>query len=121
MGGFLITHSVSDIALLGALYFENKTTDEKTAKTEKTAHRITITLKVYLRAIQKAGVAINPAVFRIMLKCPSFILDFFFTMWLRTKMVKDMMLPDFANSANKEVVQLNKDLLKFLSEKGVTM
>lgn len=115
MGGFLITHSVSDIALLGALYFENKTTDGKTA------HKITITLKAYLRALQKAGVAINPAVFRIMLKCPSFILDFFFTMWLRTKMVKDMMLPSFANSANKEVVQLNKDLLKFLSEKGVTM
>lgn len=30
------------------------------------------------------------------------------------------MLPDFANSANREVVQLRNDLLKFLSQNGVT-
>lgn len=121
MKGYLVTHSVWDIALLGALYFGNKTTDEKTAKTGKKAHKITITLKAYLRAIQKAGVAINPAVYKIMLKCPSPILDFLFTLWLRSKMVKDMMLPDYANSANNEVEMLNKDLLKFLSQKGVTI
>lgn len=39
-------------------------------------------------------------------------------MWLRTKMVKDMMLPDYANN---ETVQLNNDLLKFLSQNDVTM
>lgn len=121
MRSFLITHSVSDIALLGSLYFENKISDEKTATTRKTAHQITITLKAYLRAIQKAGVVINPSAFKIMLKCPNFILDFFFMMWLRTKMVKDMMLPDYANNANKEVVQLNNDLLKFLSQNDVKM
>ncbi|OOM76639.1 2-dehydropantoate 2-reductase N-terminal domain-containing protein [Clostridium sp. BL-8] len=121
MKSFLITHSVSDIALLGSLYFENKISDEKTATTRKTAHQITITLKAYLRAIQKAGVVINPSAFKIMLKCPNFILDFFFMMWLRTKMVKDMMLPDYANNANNEVVQLNNDLLKFLSQNDVTM
>ena len=121
MKSFLITHSVSDIALLGSLYFENKIIDEETARIRKTAHKITITLKAYLRAIQKAGVAINPSAFKIMLKCPNFILDYFFMMWLRTKMVKDMMLPDYANSANNEVVQLNNDLLKFLSQNDVTM
>lgn len=121
MKAYLITHSISDIALLGSLYFENKISDEKTARTRKMAHKITITLKKYLRAIQKAGVDINPSVFKIMLKCPNFVLDFFFMMWLRTKMVKDMMLPDYANSANNEVVKLNKDLLKFLSENGVTL
>jgi 2-dehydropantoate 2-reductase len=34
--------------------------------------------------------------------------------------VKDMMLPDYANSANNEIVQLNNDLLKFLSQIDVT-
>lgn len=116
MKAYLITHSISDIALLGGLYFENNIIDEKTARTRKTAHKITITLKTYLKAIQKAGVAINPSAFKIMLKCPNLILDFFFMMWLRTKMVKDMMLPDYASSANNEVVKLNKDLLKFLSQ-----
>ncbi|CUU47528.1 hypothetical protein BJV38_002927 [Clostridium beijerinckii] len=120
MKSFLITHSVSDIALLGSLYFENKIIDEETARIRKTAHKITITLKAYLRAIQKAGVAINPSAFKIVLKWPNFILDFFFMMWLRTKMVKDMMLPDYANSANNEVVQLNNDLLKFLNQNDVT-
>lgn len=121
MKSFLITHSVSDIALLGSLYFDNKIIDEETARIRKTAHKITITLKAYLRAIQKAGVAINPSAFKIMLKCPNFILDFFFMMWLRTKMVKDMMLPDYANGANNETVQLNKDLLKLLNQNDVIM
>jgi 2-dehydropantoate 2-reductase len=121
MKAYLITHSVSDIALLGALYFENKTIGQKTDRTRKKAQKITFTLKAYLRALQKAGVAINPSVFKIMLKCPNLILDFFFTLWLRSKMVKDMMLPDYANNANNEVVQLNNDLLKFLSQNNVTL
>ncbi|WP_326513913.1 ketopantoate reductase family protein [Clostridium intestinale] len=121
MKAYLITHSISDIALLGGLYFENNINYEKTAKTRQTAYKITITLKTYLRAIQKAGVDINPPVFKIMLKCPNFVLDFLFMMWLRTKMVKDMLLPDYANNAKKEVVKLKNDLLKFLSQKGVTI
>ncbi len=120
MKSYLITHLVSDIALLSVLHFENKIIDEKTARARKTAHKITITLKTYLSAIQKAGVAINPSAFKVVLKCPNFILDFFFMIWLQTKMVKDMMLPDYASNANKEIVQLNKDLLKFLSENDVT-
>ena len=120
MKSYLITHSVSDIALLGGLYFENKISDEKTASNRKVAHKITITLKAYLRAIQSAGVAINPSSFKVVLKCPNLILDFFFMLWLRTKMVKDMMLPDYANNANNEVVKLNNDLLKFLSQNDVT-
>jgi 2-dehydropantoate 2-reductase len=121
MKAYLITHSISDIALLGGLYFENNINDEKTAKTRQTAHKITITLKTYLRAIQKAGVDINPPVFRIMLKCPNFVLDFFFMIWLSTKMAKDMMLPDYASNATNEVVKLKNDLLKFLNQKGVTI
>jgi len=121
MKAYLITHSVSDIALVGALHFENKIIDEKTARTRKTAHRITFTLKMYLRAIQKAGVAINPSIFKIVLKCPDLILDLFFMMWLRTNMVKDMLKPDFAINANNEIVKLNNDLLKFLSQNDVTL
>lgn len=120
MKAYLITHSVTDIAMLGGLYFENKIIDEKTARTRKTAHKITITLKAYLRAIQKAGVSINPSTLKIMLKCPNLIMDFFFMIWLKTKMVKDMMLPDYASNANNEIVQLNNDLLKFLSQNGIT-
>ncbi|WP_286907294.1 ketopantoate reductase family protein [Clostridium sp. UBA1652] len=115
MEAYLITHSISDIALLGGLYFENNISDEKKA------HKITITLKTYLRAIQKAGVDINPPIFKIILKCPNFVLDFFFMIWLRSKIVKDMMLPDYANNATNEVVKLKNDLLKFLSQKGVTI
>ncbi len=115
MEAYLITHSISDIALLGGLYFENNISDEKKA------HKITTTLKTYLRAIQKAGVDINPPVFKIMLKCPNFVLDFFFNIWLRAKFVKDMMLPDYASNATNEVVKLKSDLLKFLSQKGVTI
>lgn len=114
MKSYLITHSVSDIAMLSFLI------DEKSARTRKTAHQITSTLKAYLRAIQKAGVVINPSSFKIMLKCPNMILDLFFMLWLRTKMVKDMMLPDYATSANNEIVQLNNDLLKFLNQNDVT-
>ena len=121
MRAYLITHSVSDIAMIGVFHFENKIIDEKTARTRETAHKITFTLKAYLRAIQKAGVAINPSVYKIMLKCPSLILDLFFMMWLRTKMVKDMMLPDYANNANHEIVQLSNDLLKFLSQNDIDL
>lgn len=120
MKAYLITHSISDIAMISSLHCGDKITDEKTIKRRKTAHKITITLKTYLRAIQKAGIDINPPSFKIMLKCPNLIMDFFFMIWLRTKMVKDMLSPDFANSANRENVQLNNDLLKFLSQHNVT-
>lgn len=116
MKAYLITHSVSDIAMISVLHSEDKIIDEKTAKTRKTAHKITITLKTYLKAIQKAGIAINPSVLKIVPKFPNLILDVFFMIWLRTKMVKDMMLPDYAISANNEMVQLNNDLLKFLNQ-----
>ena len=120
MKAYLITHAASSIAMISALYFENKIIDEKTARTRKTAHKIPITLKAYLRAIQKAGVAINPSSFKIVLKCPNLIMDFFFMIWLKTKMVKDMMLPDYACNAKNEIVQLNNDLLKLLSQNGIT-
>lgn len=121
MRAYLITHSVSDIAMLSFLNIDNKSMDYKTARTRQTAHKITTTLKAYLRAIQKAGVAINPSAFKMVLKCPNLILDFFFMIWLRTKMVKDMMLPDYASNANSETVQLNNDLLKLLSQNDVTL
>lgn len=111
MQAFLITHSVSDIALLGSLYGGNA----DPARTRKTARQITVTLKAYLRKIKQAGVAVDPPLFTIVPKLPSFILDVLFIAWLRTKMVKDMLLPDYANAANQEVVQLEQDLTKFLS------
>jgi 2-dehydropantoate 2-reductase len=121
MKAYLITHSVSDIAMISILHSEDKIIDEKTAKSRKTAHKITITLKTYLKAIQKAGIAINPSALKIVLKFPNLILDFFFMKWLRTKMVKDMMLPDYSSSANIEIVRLNNDLLKFLNQNVIDL
>ncbi|MED5016452.1 2-dehydropantoate 2-reductase N-terminal domain-containing protein [Paenibacillus chibensis] len=116
MQAYLITHAVSDIAMLSVLHSENKIIDQKTAGKRKTARKITVTLKTYLRAIQKAGVSIDPPMLKMVLTFPNFLLDLFFMTWLRTKMVRDMMLPDYANSANNEIVQLNNDLMKFLSQ-----
>ncbi|GIP26375.1 hypothetical protein J23TS9_15050 [Paenibacillus sp. J23TS9] len=120
MQAYLITHSVSDIAMLSVLHAENKIIDKKTARTRKTARKITVTLKTYLRAIQKAGVSIDPPMLKMVLKFPNLFLDLFFMAWLRTKMVRDMMLPDYANSANNEMVQLSNDLSKFLSQNDIT-
>ncbi|CAM3137760.1 ketopantoate reductase [Paenibacillus taichungensis] len=119
MQAYLITHSVSDIAMLSFLHSENKIIDKKTAKIRKTARQITVTLKAHLRAIQKAGVSIDPPMLRMVLKFPNLFLDLFFMTWLRTKMVKDMILPDYANNANNEIVQLSNDLLKFLSQNDI--
>jgi 2-dehydropantoate 2-reductase len=121
MKAYLITHSISDIAMISSLFSENKIVDEKTIKSRETARKMTITLKTYLRAIQKSGIVINPSSFNIVLKCPNLIMDFFFMIWLRTKMVKDMMSPDFANNANNEIVQLRNDLLKFLNQNDHTI
>lgn len=114
MQAYLITHSVSDIAMLSVLHSENRIIDKKTARTRKTARKITVTLKAYLRAIQKAGVSIDPPMLKLVLKFPNLLLDLFFMTWLRTKMVRDMMLPDYANNANNEIVQLSNDLMIFL-------
>jgi 2-dehydropantoate 2-reductase len=119
MQAYLITHSVSDIAMMSVLYSENKIIDKKTARTRKTARKITVTLKAYLRAIQKAGVSIDPPMLKMVLKFPNLFLDLFFMTWLRTKMVRDMMLPDYANNANNEIVQLSNDLMKFLSQNDI--
>ncbi|AWV33954.1 2-dehydropantoate 2-reductase N-terminal domain-containing protein [Paenibacillus sp. FSL H7-0716] len=119
MQAYLISHSVSDIAMLSFLHSENKIIDEKTARNRKTARKITVTLKAYLRAIQKAGVSIDPPILKIVLKFPNLFLDLFFMTWLRTKMVRDMMLPDYANNANNEIVQLSNDLMKFLSQHDI--
>ncbi|MEK4510846.1 ketopantoate reductase [Paenibacillus anaericanus] len=119
MQAYLITHSVSDIAMLSFLHSENKIIDKKTARTRKTARKITVTLKTYLRAIQKAGVSIDPPMLKMVLKFPNLLLDLFFMTWLRTKMVKDMMLPDYANNANNEIMQLSNDLMKLLSQNDI--
>ncbi|MGN7169850.1 ketopantoate reductase family protein [Paenibacillus cellulositrophicus] len=119
MQAYLITHSVSDIAMLNVLHSGDKITDKKTARTRKTARQITVTLKAYLRAIQKAGVSIDPPMLKLVLKFPNLLLDLFFMTWLRTKMVRDMMLPDYANRANHEIVQLSHDLKKFLSQNDI--
>ncbi|MEC0256960.1 2-dehydropantoate 2-reductase N-terminal domain-containing protein [Paenibacillus lautus] len=119
MQAYLITHSVSDIAMLSVLHSENKIIDKKTARTRKTARKITVTLKAYLRAIQKAGVSIDPPMLKLVLKFPNLLLDLFFMTWLRTKMVRDMMLPDYANNANNEIVQLSNDLMIFLSRNDI--
>ncbi|WP_312150206.1 ketopantoate reductase family protein [Paenibacillus odorifer] len=119
MQAYLITHSVSDIAMLSFLHSENKIIDKKTARTRKTARKITVTLKAYLREIQKAGVLIDPPILKMVLKFPNLLLDLFFMTWLRTKMVRDMMLPDYANNANNEIVQLSNDLMKFLSQHDI--
>ncbi|ETT31401.1 ketopantoate reductase [Paenibacillus sp. FSL R5-192] len=119
MQAYLITHSVSDIAMLSFLHSENKIIDKKTARTRKMARKITVTLKAHLKAIQKAGVSIDPPMLKMVLKFPNLFLDLFFMAWLRTKMVRDMMLPDYANHANNEIVQLSNDLIKFLSQNGI--
>lgn len=119
MKAYLITHSVSDIAMVGALHLDNKLVDEKIIRSRKTAHGITVTLKKYLSAIQEVGVTLEPSSYKIMLKCPSFILDFFFMIWLRTKMVRDMLVPEFADNANNEISKLSEDLLKFLKQNNV--
>lgn len=119
MQAYLITHSVSDIAMLSVLHSEDKITDKKTVRTRKTARQITVTLKTYLRAIQKAGVSIDPPMLKMVVKFPNLLLDLFFMTWLRTEMVRDMMLPDYATRANNEIVQLSHDLKKFLSQKDI--
>lgn len=119
MQSYLITHSVSDIAMLSILHSENKIIDKETARTRKTARKITVTLKAYLRAIQKAGVSIDPPMLKMVLKFPNLLLDLFFMTWLRTKMVRDMMMPDYANNANNEIVQLSNDLMKFLNQNDI--
>ncbi|MCG7381598.1 2-dehydropantoate 2-reductase N-terminal domain-containing protein [Paenibacillus sp. ACRRY] len=119
MQSYLITHSVSDIAMLSVLQSENKIMDKKTARTRRTARKITVTLKAYLRAIQKAGVSIDPPILKMVLHFPNLILDLFFMTWLRTNMVRDMMLPDYANNANNEIVLLSNDLMKFLNQNDI--
>ncbi|MGC5772651.1 ketopantoate reductase family protein [Paenibacillus pabuli] len=119
MQAYLITHSVSDIAMLSVLHSENRIIDQKTARTRKKASQITVTLKAYLRAIQKAGVSIDPPILKLVLKLPNTFLDLFFMTWLRTNMVRDMMLPDYANNANNEIVQLRNDLMKFLRQHDI--
>ncbi|MFK0522280.1 hypothetical protein ACINKY_08710 [Paenibacillus illinoisensis] len=52
--------------------------DKKTAKTRNTARKITVTLKAHLKAIQKAGVSIDPPMLKVVLKFPNLFLDLFF-------------------------------------------
>ncbi|MGG3312374.1 hypothetical protein ABER23_33830, partial [Paenibacillus lautus] len=65
------------------------------------------------------GVSIDPPMLKMVLKFPNLFLDLFFMTWLRTKMVSDMMLPDYSNNANNEIVQLSNDLIKFLSQNNI--
>ncbi|MFD7521973.1 ketopantoate reductase family protein [Paenibacillus chitinolyticus] len=48
-----------------------------------------------------------------------YVVNFFFMTWLRTKMVRDMMLSDYANNASNEIVQLSNDLMKFLNQNDI--
>ncbi|MGG3310613.1 hypothetical protein ABER23_24660, partial [Paenibacillus lautus] len=65
------------------------------------------------------GVSIDPPMLKMVLKFPNLFLDLFFMTWLRTKMVSDMMLQDYANNANNEIMRLSHDLMKFLSQNDI--
>ncbi|WP_020616376.1 ketopantoate reductase family protein [Paenibacillus daejeonensis] len=121
MRAFLITHAVTDIAMLGFLNRDLDKVNHDTINIRKTARQITITIKKNVGVIQQAGVTINPTNLKLLLNCPNWVLSFFFRLWLRTNMVKDMMLPDYAFHANNEMVQLNNDLKTFVSQKGFTL
>ena len=115
MKAFLITHSATDIAMVSVLHTGDNITDKETLRSAQTARQITVTLKKYLNKIQEAGIVINPAFLKNVLKLPNFVLDSFFKIWLRSKIVEDMLTPSFANSATKEVRRLEEDLLNFLN------
>ena len=119
MGAYLITHSVSDIALLCNLYARDGAAENEGANTKETARRITRTLKSYLRALRDAGLSISPSAFKAALYCPGFIMDAFFVQWLQSQMVQDMLLPDYAIGAEREAAQLKRDLLELLKQHGV--
>ena len=115
MNAYLITHSVSDIAMLSFLQPENKLSDGTFDRSRKTAHQTSVIFKTYLSAIKEAGIPITPSSFEIVLKCPYWIMDSLFMFFLGSKMAKNMMLPDYAASANRETEQLKRDLLTFLN------
>ncbi|MGX7203729.1 ketopantoate reductase family protein [Enterococcus pingfangensis] len=115
MNAYLITHAVSDIAMLGSLYSNNEMSNKEIAQ------KMVTTYKSYLRAIQKAGIIINPSSSRNILKIPDRFLRFFFTKWLKTKMVGEMKLPEYAVGASNEITKLNKDLVKYLEQKNIEL
>ncbi|MFD1907898.1 hypothetical protein ACFSQ7_33810 [Paenibacillus rhizoplanae] len=64
MKAYLITHSVSDIALLGGLYSGNQEIDPITPGTRKTARKNNSYFKSVSKGnTKKAGVAVDPPVF----------------------------------------------------------
>ena len=121
MNAYLLTHSIVDISMIGALHIGDEIVDERTLGSGKTAREITRTMKTYLRALEKAGIVLTPPVFQKVKKCPDFILTIFFLFWLRSKMVRGMLVPEFANHAQKENLRLRGDIVKFLGENGVAL
>lgn len=119
MRAYLLTHAASDIALLGALRLD--ALDEDARDTRATARQITTALKAYVHALQSAGIAIDPPLFRWMLRWPNGIVDRLFRAWLSTNMVKDMRRPDYASQASREIMHLRKDLLAFLGEHQIKL
>lgn len=117
MNAFLITHSVMNIALVGVLHEGGTVMDASTAKTKATARKVTLELKSHLRSMKELNIAITPSMFKLLLACPSFIVDLIFMIVLRTKTVKNIMLSDYASGATNEIVELQRDFLVMLQEK----
>lgn len=115
MNAYLITHAVSDIAMLGGLYSDSNATDKEIAK------MMVSTFRSYLTAIQKAGITVTPSSQKVLLKIPDVVLRIFFAAWQKTKMVGEMKMPEYAAGARSEVIKLRSDLLEYLKQRGVSV
>ncbi|GEK28644.1 ketopantoate reductase family protein [Furfurilactobacillus siliginis] len=107
MQALLMTHAVSDIAMLGTLYDDHIPDNRK-------AQAMAVKLKTTLYALQSTGISVTPATTRLILWIPNAGLRLFFGQWLKTNMVKEMKEPAYAQGAKREMQWLEADLEKYL-------
>lgn len=117
---FQITHAAWVTALNKSLYTEDGIMDQATAVSTTTVRSMALTIKAYLRSVEKAGIRITPSMLKLVLHCPDWLVEMVLRKLLNTKLAADVLLGGHASVVRPETQMLDRDFIDFLKRNNVS-
>ncbi|MBC6307987.1 ketopantoate reductase family protein [Listeria sp. FSL L7-1582] len=114
------THVALVAALSKDMYAENGLKTQAEVITATSIEQIAWTMKNYLTALERSGVAINPSKMKMLQRMPVGLLRFLLKRILTSKIATDVLFSDHAVNMSAEVESMNQDLLLFFAEHDIS-
>jgi 2-dehydropantoate 2-reductase len=113
---FHITHAAIIIATKH-FYTENGIADAQTAQSIQILKNIAADIRNNLNTIEHKGLPVTPSKMRVIKKIPAFLFVLLFSLMLKARYTRDVLLGNHARNAQGEVLLLDSDFHRLLDKK----